>query len=456
MPRIVVIGGVAAGMSAASQAKRRMRGAEVIAFERGPHVSYGACSMPYNIEDPNREMADLVVITPQRFRDERGVDVRIHHEVVAIETAAKQIKVHDIIGEESYKLKYDELIIATGASPSEPPIEGLDLPGVFFLRELRHGQAIKSFLVDAEPREAVIIGAGYIGMEMAEALTQRGLKVTVLEMMGQMIPGWHPEVADRVREEIEGHGVAVETHVEVHQIESRSGGERETLEVHTSNRAFPADMVLVSVGVRPNIALAHAAGIRIGETGAIAVDAHMRTSTPHVFAAGDCTQAFHLVSNRPTYMPLGDTANKQGKVAGANAAGADERFRGIVGSAGFKVFDLEVARTGLGQQEIDELGLSAVVAPSKHASFAHGYPGAAPIHTVLFVEVPSGRLLGAQMVGAGVVGKRIDVLATALHAGMTVHDVEGLDLTYAPPISPVYDPILIAATVAKKAVTTKG
>jgi NADPH-dependent 2,4-dienoyl-CoA reductase/sulfur reductase-like enzyme len=210
-------------------------------------------------------------------------------------------------------------------------------------------------------------------------------------------------------------------------------------------------MVLVSVGVRPTAHLAKAAGIKLGETGAIAVDDHMRTSAPHVYAAGDCAEAFHLIAKKPTYLPLGDTANKQGKVAGANAAGGDETFGGIVGSAGFKVFELEVARTGLGQPEIDGLGLKAIAAPSKHASFAHGYPGSKPIQTILFAETGSGRLLGAQMVGAATVGKRIDVFAVALHAGLTVDQVEGLDLVYAPPISPVYDPILIAATVTKKA-----
>jgi NADPH-dependent 2,4-dienoyl-CoA reductase/sulfur reductase-like enzyme len=447
MPRIVVIGGVAAGMSAASQAKRRLPDAEVVALERGAYVSYGACGMPYNIEDAGRDIEDLVVFTPERFREERGIDVRTRHEAIAIETAAKQVKVLDRDRDRDYALEYDELVIATGATAFKPPFEGLDLPGVFVLRDLTHGAAIKRYLESNTPARAVIVGGGYIGMEMAEALTARGLAVTVLEMMDQVVPGWHPTIADTVRKTLGEHDVAVESGVRVERIGTRDGG----LEVQTGGRVFPCDMVLVSVGVRPNVNLARAAGIKLGKTGAIAVDDHMRTSTPHVYAAGDCAEAFHRVAEEPAYLPLGDTANKQGKVAGANAAGGDEAFGGIVGSAGFKVFELEVARTGFGQSEIDRLGLKAVAATSKHASFAHGYPNPKPIQTVLFAEVGSGRLLGAQMVGAGVVGKRIDVFATALHAGMTVAEVEGLDLAYAPPISPVYDPILIAATVTRKA-----
>jgi len=446
MSRIVVIGGVAAGMSAASQVKRRLPDAEVIALERGSHVSYGACGLPYNIEDADRDIDDLVVFTPERFREERGIDVRTRHEVIAIETAAKQVKVLDRDRDRDYPLDYDELVIATGATAFKPPIEGLDHAGVFVLRDLTHGNAIKRHLNTA-PARAVIVGGGYIGMEMAEVLTARGLSVTVLEMMDQVLPGWHPTIAEAVRQTLVEHDLEVETGVRVDRIETTNAG----LVVHTDERAFPCDMVLVSVGVRPSVQLAKAAGIKLGKTGAIAVDDHMRTSTPHVFAAGDCAEAFHLVANEPAYLPLGDTANKQGKVAGANAAGGDETFAGIVGSAGFKVFELEVARTGLGQSDIDRLGLTALAAPSKHASFAHGYPNPKPIHTVLFAEVEGGRLLGAQMVGAGVVGKRIDVFATALHATMTIAQVEGLDLAYAPPISPVYDPILIAATVTKKA-----
>jgi len=444
MPRIVVIGGVAAGMSAASQARRRQPEAEVVVLERGRHVSYGACGMPYNLEDPARSMEDLVVLTPEKVR-ERGIDLRTRHEVLALDPAARTLTVRDLDADRTGTLAYDALVIATGASPVRPPIAGIDLPGVFFLRELRDGQALKRHLAEARPERAVVVGAGYIGVEMAEALVKRGLGVTVVEKLGQAVPGFEPAIAEAVREELEGHGVAVETGVTVQGIERAGSG----LAVVTDRERYPAGLVLVSVGVRPNVALAKAAGIRLGETGAIAVDPGMRTSAPGVFAAGDCAEARHLVSGRPVWVPLGTTANKQGKVAGANAAGADETFAGIVGTAAFKVFDVEVARTGLGFEEAKRLDRDAVAALSRHASRAHGYPGGRTNTTVVVAERGTGRLLGAQMVGE-TAAKRIDVFATALHAGMSVEDVEGLDLSYAPPFAPVYDPVLIAATVARK------
>jgi NADPH-dependent 2,4-dienoyl-CoA reductase/sulfur reductase-like enzyme len=456
-PRIVVIGGVAAGMSAASQARRRRPDADVVVVERGPHVSYGACGLPYNIEDPSRPIDDLVVLTPERFRSERHIDVRTRHEGLAIDTAARTVRVRDLATGGQYTLPYDSLVIATGASASRPPVPGLDRPGVFVLRELTDGAAIKAHLSAARPVRAVIVGAGYIGMEMAEALTRRGLEVTVVEKLGQAVPGYEPAIARRVSEELAHHGVHVETGLTVEAVErgpeaaaGRTQPGSDSLSVRTDRGSFPAGLVLVSVGVRPNVALAKAAGLALGETGAIRVDASMRTSTPGVYAAGDCAEAMHLVTGRPAWIPLGTTANKQGKVAGANAAGARERFAGIVGTAAFRVFDLEVARTGLGAAEARGLGLDVVAAPSTHASRGHAYPGGSPVTTVLIAERGSGRLLGGQMAGREAVAKRIDVLAAALHARMTVEEVEGLDLSYAPPLAPVYDPVLIAATVTRK------
>lgn len=450
MTRIIVIGGVAAGMSAASQAKRLLPSAEVIALERGPDVSYGACGMPYNIGDPARPIDDLVAITRERFRQERGIEVRTGHEVRAIDTEKKKIEVWNTEDKKSYDMAYDKLVIATGARAFRPPLEGIDRPGVFVLRTLRDGAAMKAFIAERGPQRAVIVGAGYIGAEMAEGLRMLGLQVTVLEMMEQALPGWQPEIAALLEEELRRNGVALEKRIRVGAIRSAAAGQG--LLVDTDRGAFEAELVLVSVGVRPNTELAQAAGIHLGDTRAIAVDDHMRTDRPDVFAAGDCAEAYHLVSKRPAYIPLGDTANKQGKVAGANAAGAERLFRGIVGTAGFKAFDLEVARTGLGSVEIERLGLQAVAALSRHRSVAHAYPGSQTITTVLLAEVPGGRLLGAQMIGRATVAKRIDVFATALHAGMTIDDVEALDLAYAPPLAPVYDPILVAATVAKKQV----
>lgn len=452
MNRIIVIGGVAAGMSAASQAKRRDSQAEVIALERGPYVSYGACGMPYNIGDSDRDMHDLVVITPSQFRHKRGIDVRVRHEALAIDTEARRVKVHDHTEAHDYELAYDKLVVATGASALKPPLPGIDLAGVFLLRELTDGDAIKSYIAQSGARRAVIIGAGYIGMEMAEVLTQRGLAVTILERAAQVLPGFEPVIADIVADALARHGVQVMTGVGVTGIQR----DDDQLTVHTDKKQIAADLVLVAVGVRPNVTLAGSAGIALGTTGAIAVDDHQRTNVAHVYAAGDCAEAYHRVLKQPVYIPLGTTANKQGKVAGANAAGGDQTFAGIVGSAAFKVFDLEVARTGVGAAEIQQHGLEVISAVSHHSSRGHHYAGAANITTVMFAARATGKLMGAQMVGADTVAKRMDVLATALHADMSLAQIEALDLSYAPPFAPVYDPILIAAGVTRKALARAG
>jgi NADPH-dependent 2,4-dienoyl-CoA reductase/sulfur reductase-like enzyme len=438
--RIVIIGGVAAGMSAAMQAKRRRPDADVVVLERGSFVAYGACGIPYNLEDPRRNIEDLVVRTPEEFRAQ-GIDVRLGHEALSIDVARKIVRVRH--GADDQVVAYDKLILATGASPVVPPIPGLDQPGVYVLRDLSDAAKIKERIAAGGVARAVIVGGGYIGMEMAEALRERGIAVTIVERLDRVVFGFEPAISDVVLDELVRHDVRVETGASVAAIDA-------DLSVRTSAGTFAADLVLVSVGVRPNVVLAGDAGIALGPTGAIAVDERMRTNLPDVFAAGDCAEAHHLVADAPAYVPLGTTANKQGKVAGANAAGAAEVFVGIVGTAAFRVFELEVGRTGLGRAEIERAGRNALTSISKHASRGHAFPGSATLTTVLFVERGTGRLIGAQMAGRGVVGTRIDVFATALHANMTVEDIERLDLAYAPPIAPVYDPILIAASVARK------
>ena len=436
--RILVIGGVAAGMSAASQARRRRPDAEIVVLEKGAHVSYGACGMPYNLADPARRMDDLVVISAEKFREERRIDVRTGVEALGIDTLARVVRTR------GGDLAYDALVIATGALAVRPRVPGVDLPGVFTLRDLADGESIKRFVAEARPKRAVIVGAGYIGLEMAEALRALGLEVSLLEREPQVLPGYEPAIVEAAAAALRRAGVQVETGAAVEAIEPG-------LSVRTARGARPADLVLLAIGVRPNVALAKEAGIALGESGAIAVDDGQRTSAPGVFAAGDCAEARHVVAGRPAWVPLGTTANKQGKVAGANAAGADERFGGIAGTAGFKLFDVEVGRTGLGLAEAKRLGFDAVAAVSRHRSRGHAYPGSKEIATVVIADRATRRLLGAQMAGGDVVAKRIDTFATALHAGFTVDQVEQLDLAYAPPFAPVYDPVLIAASVAVKA-----
>jgi CoA-dependent NAD(P)H sulfur oxidoreductase len=451
---IVVIGGVAAGTSAASQAKRRLPAAEVVLLERGSTVSYGACGIPYNLQDPERSIDDLIAISAERFRSERQIDVRLSHEAVAIDAENRVVRVRDLQQNRDYALDYDELVITSGAKAVPLRVPGSDLPGVFVLRELSDGADIKRYLAERSPRSAAIVGGGYIGLEMAETLRARGLSVNILEKSSDVAPGFHPEIAKLVREELAQHAVSVDTGIELAAIERAA--DSKSLSLRTDRGNFTAEIVLMAAGVAPNVEVAKAAGVRLGETGAIAVDDRQRTNLPHVWAAGDCAEAKHRVTGKPVWIPLGTTANRQGKIAGANAAGADERFAGVVGTGIFRVFEMQVARTGLGPSELKKAGIDAVVAASTQPSRASSVPGGQPIRTVLFVERSSGRLLGAQMAGRDGVGGRIDVYAAALSASMTVDDLEALDLAYAPPFAPVYDPIAIAATVAKKALRDRS
>jgi NADPH-dependent 2,4-dienoyl-CoA reductase/sulfur reductase-like enzyme len=445
--RIVVIGGVAAGMSAASQARRRDPGCEVVVLERGRDISYSACGMPYNIGDPARGVDDLVILNAETARSARGIDVRTRHAVQAIDVSRRVVEVSDLEAGGNYALTWDALVIASGATAIRPAVPGLDLAGVFVLRDLTDARHIKRYLADVKVSTAVVVGAGYIGIEMADVLHGLGIAVSILEKADQVLPGFAPAIVEVATHALERHAVGVQTATSLQAVQ-RDGAD---LLVHSDRGVIRAQIVIVAVGVRPDVALAREAGIALGASGAIAVDSAMRTSAPAVFAAGDCAEAHHLVLDRPTWVPLGTTANKQGKVAGANAAGGDQHFGGIVGSAGFKCFDLEVARTGLGAADIASANLDAVAAASTHHTRARSYPGDKPITTVVYAERGSGRLLGAQMIGGEAVAKRIDVFATALHARMTLAQVEALDLTYAPPFAPVYDAILIAATVGVKA-----
>jgi NADPH-dependent 2,4-dienoyl-CoA reductase/sulfur reductase-like enzyme len=443
--RILVVGAVAAGMSAASQAKRRAPDAEVVVFERGHDISYGACGMPYKLAHQAGSLDALVAVTVPEARSERKLELRLGSEATAIDTDKRVLTVRGPLGVR--REPYDALVLATGARAVRPELPGLDLPGVFVLRTLDDGRKLKAHLGGRSLKRAVILGAGYVGLEMAEAFAARGLEVTVLERGPRLMPGYEPEIAALVAQELHRRNVVVRTGAEALKIVQRSDGLRVALE----KEELRADVVLVAVGVRPESDLAARAGITLGPSGAIAVDASQRTSAAQVFAAGDCAEAYHRVLGAPAYVPLGTTANKQGKVAGANAAGADERFAGIVGTAAFKVFATEVARTGLGPGELARAGMRYVRAVSTQLDHAGSVGTPSKLTTVTFSDPATGKLLGAQMAGEGVVAKRVDVLATALFAGLTTADVAGLDLSYAPPVAPVYDPVLIAGSVAQKA-----
>ncbi len=444
--RLVVVGGVAAGMSAASQAKRRLPGLEVIVFEKGDWVSYGACGMPYNIEDPQRRIDDLVVITPERFRNERGIDVRTRHEVTDLDLDKREVQVRHSSGER--RVGFDRLVLATGCRPVLPDFDGLDLPGVFALHTLDQAAAIKAYLNDRQLRRAVVIGGGHIGLEMTDVLTARGLSVTMLKRSAPLPSGAPDEITERVEAECERYGVQIRTGDRVIGF----AGDGRVRRVDTSAGPVDADLVIVATGVRPAVELAERAGLALGESGAVAVDEFMRTSAEGVYAAGDCAEAHHLVLGRGVFMPRGTTANKQGKIAGANLAGAQERFRGVVGTSVTKVFGLAVGSTGLTERAAKAAGFEAEAVFIKAKTRAHSYPGAKDIGVRLVFQPSGGRLLGAQMVGGEGVAKRLDVVVAALTAGWTVEDLAGLDLSYAPPFAPVWDPVLVAANIARKKV----
>ena len=440
--RTIVVGGVAAGMSAASQIRRRRPETKVTVFERGNYISYGACGMPYNIEDPDRSIEDLVVLSAEEARSQRGIDLRLRHDVTGIDLDRGAVTVKDLENDRELDEPFDALVLATGGRAVRLPLPGFDLPGVEVLRELGDGAAIKKILED-EPRKAVIVGAGYIGMEMAHVLTARGLEVTVLEKLPQLLSGWHEETVAVVEETLTGHGVDFHTGITVEGAEA--GPDGRVAAVSTNGGRYDADFVLVAAGVRPNVELASSSGLRIGDTGAIWVNQHQQTSHDQVWSAGDCAEAYHRILRRNVWIPLGTTANKQGRIAGANVLGVGQRFRGIVGTAGFVVFDLEVARSGIGEEEAAAEGFDPVAVSIRQSSRAHGYPGGVPIQVHLVADRETGLLLGGELVGREGAALRVDILAAALAGHMTVADLQNFDLVYAPPFAPVWDPVLVAA-----------
>jgi NADPH-dependent 2,4-dienoyl-CoA reductase/sulfur reductase-like enzyme len=439
--RLVVVGGDAAGMSAASQA-RRGRGAEeleIVAFERGGHTSYSACGLPYYAGDVVKDWRDLVARTPAQFA-ERDIDARTGHLVEAIDLEARRVRVRELASGRTRDEPWDALVVATGSEPLRPPIPGIQLPGVHGLSILQDGIDLRR-AVDAGPASAVVVGGGYIGLEAAEALVNRGVPTAMVEAGPQVMGRIDPDMGELVSQAVRDVGVELHTQEPVEAIE----GDGRVQAVRTSARTLPADLVVLGLGTRPAVGLAVAAGIGLGPSGAIAVNPRMRTPHDGVWAAGDCAEARHLVSGLPVNYHLGTIANKQGRVCGINLGGGYATFPGVLGTAVTRICDVEVARTGLSAAEIGPLGLewdSVTVDSTTRAGY---FPGGAPIRIKVLAERRSGRLLGAQLVGREGAAKRIDTFATAIWNGMTVDGMVNLDLSYAPPFGPVWDPLLVAA-----------
>ena len=439
---VVIIGGDAAGMSAASQAKRANDGAEVIVLEKTGDVSYGACGLPYKLP-AGKKMEDLQIISAQRFREERGIDLRTGHEVERIDPAAKTVT--GCVGDEGFQIAYDKLIIATGARVWTPPIPGLEAlwgRGAYALKTLDDGRVIKAALERRPPKRVVVIGAGYIGLEATENLREMGAEVMVVEALPQIVPFLPAELSARVEQEAEKHGVTMLKGTRVEGLAAKG----ETIEVATAAGTLVADLVLVATGVRPEATLAKAAGLELGAAGSIAVDELLQTSAPDIYAAGDCADATHGVTGRSVWFPLALRANRAGKLAGDNIFGAARKAPPVLGTAVFKFFGLEIARTGLSQREADEGGYESASATILGSTRAHYYGGGGKISVWLLGEKGSGKLLGCAMVGPEAAAHKIDTAVAAISAGMTAEQLYDLDLAYAPPFGPSWSPLLIAAS----------
>ncbi|GGW20109.1 flavoprotein oxidoreductase [Streptomyces capoamus] len=446
--RLVVIGGDAAGMSAASQA-RRLRSPEeleIVAFERGHFTSFSACGIPYWVGGEVPERDDLIARTPGEHRA-RGIDLRLRTEVTEIDVAGQRVRARDVdSGAESWT-PYDKLVIATGARPVRPDLPGADAPGVHGVQTLDDGQALLDTLAGTPGRRAVVVGAGYIGVEMAEALIHRGFAVTVVNRGREPMSTLDPDMGRMVHRAMEGLGITMVNDAEVTEI--LTGADGRVRAVATEDAAYPADVVVLGIGVRPETALARAAGLPLGTHGGLLTDLAMRVrGHGNIWAGGDCVEVLNLVSGQEQYVPLGTHANKHGQVIGSNAGGGYATFPGVVGTAVSKVCDLEIARTGLREKDARRVGLRFEAVTIESTSRAGYYPGAAPMTVKMLAESRTGRLLGVQIVGREGAAKRVDVAAVALTARMTVEQMTALDLGYAPPFSPVWDPVLVAARKA--------
>jgi len=446
---LVVIGGTAAGMSAAARARRGDPSLSITVFERTGHITYGSCGLPYYIGDVIKDVNKLITYTPEYMKKERNIDVYTLHEVTNINTQEKYVKVKDLKSGDIFKQPYTQLVIATGAIPIVPKILGVEHKNIFTLRNVEDGLRIKELLSSGRVKRATVLGAGFIGLEVSEALRNWGIEVTVFEMLPAILPQIDKEFAVLVEDELQKNSVKLYKNTKV--VEFQASGENVIKILTEDGRNFESDMVIASVGVKPNTALARNANISIGPLGGIAVDKYMRTSAPYVWAAGDCTETYNLVTRKPAYLPLGTTANKQGKIAGENVVGGSAAFPGILGTQVTKIFDTYVATTGLNEMSAKDAGIAAVSAKIVHTDKASYYPGSKYIHTKIVLDKKTAKVVGAQMAGSEGIGKRIDVFATAITAGMTAYQLNELDLAYAPPVSPVYDPILIAASAGIKA-----
>lgn len=449
--RIVIVGGVAGGASAAARARRLDEDAEILLFERGPHVSFANCGLPYHISGEIPEREKLVLQTPESLLARLNLDVRVDTEIVGIDRAKKEVTAREVHGGRTYTERYDALVLATGAAPLKPPIPGIERAGHFVLRNIPDLDAILAWVNRHGARNAVVVGGGYIGLETAEQLRHRGLNVAVAEALPQVMAPLDAEMAAWLHDELRRHEVDLHLNDGVACFEAPRAGETAAASVVVlkSGTRLPADVVVLGLGVRPEVTLAKAAGLELGERGGIRVDEHMRTSDAAIWAAGDSVEVRDPVTGAWTLVALAGPANRQGRIAADNIFGRATKYRGTWGTAVLRLFDLVAACTGANERTLRKAGRAFQALHLHPGSHAGYFPGAQPIATKILFDPSDGRLLGAQAVGSDGVDKRIDVLATALQAGMSVHDLAELELAYAPPFGSAKDPINMAGMAAQ-------
>lgn len=447
MQKLVVIGGDAAGMSAASTA-RRLKSAEeldIVVFEQGDTTSYAACGIPYWVADLVTARENLIARAPDVFRDKQQIDVRIRHRATAIDATSKTVTATNLGTGEEVTVAYDDLLIATGASPIVPPIDGVDLPSVYSVKTLPDGDKIRDALATRDVKTVAVVGAGYIGIEMAEAFVLRGFNVELIDAAATPLVRLDETLGQMVADSMRDANIRVTLGQPVTGF--RSGPDGFVSHVVTAEQEIACDLVVLGLGVKPNAQLARDAGCQIADNGGIVTDERQETTVPHIYAAGDCTSQTHKVSGLPVAIALGTVANKQGRCAGTNLGGGQARFPGVLGTAVTRVLDVEIGMTGLSLEQAKAAGFDATAVNVTAPSRAHYYPGGEDMTIRLVAEQGTGRLLGAEIVGGDAAAKRIDTLATAIWNNMTAEELSDMDLSYAPPFSPVYDPVLQAARV---------
>jgi NADPH-dependent 2,4-dienoyl-CoA reductase/sulfur reductase-like enzyme/rhodanese-related sulfurtransferase len=443
--KLVIVGGVAGGATAGARARRVSEEAEIVIFERGGYISFANCGLPYYIGNVIQKRDDLLLATPEAFKERYNIDVRIFSEVVDIDTKEKTIKVKNMHTGKISKEHYDKLILSPGAEPIKPPLEGIDLENIFHLRNIPDSDRIKKLIDEKNPRHAVVVGGGFIGLEMAENLVERGVKTTIIEMLNQVMPPLDWEMASIVHEHLKEKKVELELG---NGVSSFSKAYDRIVVSTKKGRKIGCDMVLLSVGIRPESKLAKQAGLKIGTTGGIWVDSTMKTSDPHIYAVGDAVEVRDLVTDFSTLTALAGPANKQARIAADNALGRKSIFTGTIGTSVVKVFDLVAASTGANEKFLKKHDIPYLISYTHSGSHAGYYPGATNTSIKLIFSPAKGRILGAQIIGKKGVDKRIDIISTAIRAKMTVFDLEELELAYAPPYSSAKDPVNIAGFVA--------